>query len=221
MLATMLPSSRPWKEPIEPKSRLSPSRSLATKKNALRRRRSPGSQTASPAAKSRVILHFGRARGWRSGCRRCRPAASQLHCATVSGRASENRSCRADGVHRIAVEVPAQVVEAADEQARAVRQRHAVEGAAPGRGLPPPFAQGIHREHVEHAVAVRGEVDPAVRPPTSGDSSFHVPRGELGDASLSRLSRNRLAAPSSPSAVRSEAKTMRRPSGLGVGSRSW
>ena len=55
-----------------------------------------------------------------------------------------------------------------------------------------------------------------------GDSSTQYPAGELA---RSRGSRDRAGTGwprrRSPSAVRSEAKTSRRPSGLGLGSRSW
>ena len=137
-------------------------------------------------------------------------------------RRAANRSCRAARVHRVCdrgsssgrgIRRPG----GRSRPAAAPRRRRRVQAEVSRR----PFAQRVHREDVEHAVAIGGEIDPAVgaprratRPPTSPEVSWRT-------AEVWRSSRNRLAAPSRPSAVRSEAKTIRRPSALGLGSRSW
>ena len=55
----------------------------------------------------------------------------------------------------------------------------------------------------------------------TGDSSLQGPEVSWVICDVPRSSRKRFAAPWMPSAVRSEAKTTRLPSGLGLGSRSW
>ena len=195
MLATMLPSSRPWKEPTEPKRRLSASRSLGDEVEALRPAVARDPDRVAGREVEGHLGFVGLAAGDQAagGVARGEPAPAVDRV----GASEREPLLSGDGVHRIAVEIPAQVVEAAHEQARAVRQRHAVEGAAPGRGLPPPFAQRIHREHVQHAVAVRGEVDPAVLRPV-GRLVLPRPRGERGDAYAVQAQQEQVGGPLEP-----------------------
>src|SRR3954447_6218886 len=69
------------------------------------------------------------------------------------------------GVPGISIEIPTQVVKPAHQQSTAIWKGNRIEGSTPGGSFTPSLPQGVHRENIQHAVAVRGEVDPAVAAP--------------------------------------------------------
>src|SRR3954464_15922988 len=66
------------------------------------------------------------------------------------------------GVPGISIEIPTQVVKPAHQQSTAIWKGDRIEGSTPGGSFTPSLPHGVHRENIQHAVAVRGEVDPAV-----------------------------------------------------------